>query len=59
MASRSEVKTVSSAVMSTSPPELNRDGDVADFEKLLSDLSAAFIRVPVEEIDREIERWLQ
>jgi hypothetical protein len=30
-----------------------------DFEKLLSELSAAFIRVSVEEIDGEIERWLQ
>jgi signal transduction histidine kinase len=31
----------------------------ADFEKLLSDLSAAFIRISVEEIDGEIEQWLQ
>jgi signal transduction histidine kinase len=31
----------------------------ADFEKLLSDLSASFVRVPVEEIDAEIERWLE
>jgi len=30
-----------------------------DFEKLLSDLSASFVRVPVEEIDNEIERWLE
>ena len=30
-----------------------------DFERLLSALSAAFIRVSVEEIDNEIERWLQ
>jgi two-component system sensor kinase FixL len=30
-----------------------------DFERLLSALSAAFIRVSVEEIDSEIERWLQ
>jgi signal transduction histidine kinase len=29
------------------------------FEKLLSDLSASFIRVSVEEIDSEIERWLK
>src|SRR5579863_9868068 len=31
----------------------------ADFEKQLSDLSASFVRVPVEEIDNEIERWLE
>ncbi len=31
----------------------------AGFEKLLSELSAAFIRVSVEEIDAEIERWLE
>lgn len=30
-----------------------------DFEKLLSDLSASFVRVPVEKIDQEIERWLE
>jgi len=30
-----------------------------DFEKLLSDLSASLIRVPVAEIDSEIERWLE
>ena len=30
-----------------------------DFEELLGDLSAAFVRVSVDEIDREIERWLE
>ena len=30
-----------------------------NFEKLLADLSASFVRVSVEEIDREIERWIQ
>ncbi len=30
-----------------------------DFEKLLADLSANFIRASVEEIDNEIERWLR
>jgi signal transduction histidine kinase len=30
-----------------------------DFEALLSDLSAAFVRVAVDEIDREIEHWLE
>ncbi len=28
------------------------------FETLLSDLSAAFINLPVDELDQEIERWL-
>jgi signal transduction histidine kinase len=41
------------------PTELPSGLGGADFEKLLSDLSAAFIRVSVEEIDSEIERWLQ
>ena len=31
----------------------------ADFEKLLSDFSAALVRVSVAEIDNEIERWLE
>jgi signal transduction histidine kinase len=30
-----------------------------DFEALLSDLSAAFVRVSVDQIDNEIERWLE
>lgn len=32
---------------------------MVDFEELLSDLSAAFVRVSVEDIDREVERWLE
>jgi len=39
--------------------EFARDPHVADFEKLLSDLSASFIRVSAEEVDAEIDRWLQ
>ena len=31
----------------------------ADFEELLSDLSAAFVRVSVDEIDNEVERCLE
>ncbi|MGA6971092.1 MAG: hypothetical protein WBY93_05635 [Candidatus Binatus sp.] len=42
-----------------SPAKSTRDQQVADFEKLLSDLSATFIRVSVEQVDAEIERWLQ
>ena len=30
-----------------------------DFEQLLGDLSAAFVRVSVDQIDDEIERWLE
>ena len=33
--------------------------EAADFERLLSDLSASLIRVSVAEIDSEIERWLE
>jgi hypothetical protein len=29
-----------------------------DFEELLSDLSAAFVSVSVDQLDNEIERWL-
>jgi len=35
------------------------DGATGDFEELLSDLSAAFVRVSIEEIDCEIEQWLE
>ena len=45
------------AAVSSSPA--TRIRQPVDFEKLLSDLSSAFIRVSVEEIDHEIERWLQ
>jgi hypothetical protein len=59
MANRTEEETVSTVVASAWPAEVPRDPEVSDFEKLLSDLAAAFIRVSVEDIDREIERWLQ
>jgi signal transduction histidine kinase len=59
MASRSE-ETENGAVIATAlPADVTRNPGAVDFEKLLSDLSAAFIRVSVEEIDREIERWLE
>ncbi len=45
--------------MTASPAEVSRNSGVVDFENLLGDLSAAFVRVSVEEIDGEIERWLQ
>lgn len=45
------------ATVSSSP--VTRIRQSVDFEKLLSDLSSAFIRVSVQEIDSEIESWLQ
>jgi|GEM_PF-2018803 len=33
--------------------------DRIDFDKMVSDLSASFVRVPVHEIDMEIEKWLR
>jgi signal transduction histidine kinase len=60
MVGRSQETENGGAVIATaSPNEVTQKPEVVDFEKLLSDLSAAFIRVSVEEIDREIERWLQ
>ena len=38
---------------------VNLQSSYDNFEKLLGDLSTSFVRVSVEEIDREIERWLQ
>jgi len=34
-------------------------GDVSDFQALVASLSAAFVRVPAREVDREIDRWLE
>jgi hypothetical protein len=42
-----------------SPAGVARDPEAVDFEKLLGDLSASFIRVSLEEIETEMERWLQ
>src|SRR6202030_1640218 len=47
------------AVATASPAEITRASELVDFEKLLAELSAAFIRVSAEEVDAEIERWLQ
>jgi signal transduction histidine kinase len=35
------------------------DAAAVDFEKLLADLSTVFVRASVDEIDGEIERWLE
>ena len=58
MASRFEAENAG-AVVATPPAAVTRNSGVVDFEKLLGDLSASFIRASVEEIDYEIERWLQ
>ncbi len=58
MVGRSEEENGRAVVATAALTEVTRSLEVVDFEKLLSDLSAAFIRVAVEEIDREIERWL-
>ena len=59
MVGRSERTEDGADVMTASPAEVSRNSGVVDFENLLGDLSAAFVRVSVEEIDGEIERWLQ
>jgi len=58
MVGRSE-ETENGTVTTASPDEVTRNLEVVDFEKLLADLSAAFVRVSVEDIDAEIERWLE
>jgi signal transduction histidine kinase len=59
MVGRSEGTENGADPTTASPAEGSRKPEVVDFEKLLSDLSAAFIRVSAEEVDAEIERWLQ
>jgi signal transduction histidine kinase len=48
-----------SVVATASSAEITRNSEFVDFEKLLADLSAAFIRVSAEEVDAEVERWLR
>jgi signal transduction histidine kinase len=50
---------IRATVETASPADVTRNAGVVDFEKLLGGLSASFIRVSVEEIDSEIERWLE
>jgi len=54
-----ETEKAGAVLAISSPAEVTRNSEVADFEQLLGDLSAAFIRVSVEEVDAEIERCLQ
>ncbi len=59
MVSRSGDENGRPAVATVSPAEITPYSELVDFEKLLADLSAAFIRVSAEEVDAEIERWLE
>jgi signal transduction histidine kinase len=59
MASRSEEIENGAGVAIASSADVARNPEAVHFEQLLSDLSAAFIRVSVEEVDAEIERWLR
>src|SRR5271170_3656523 len=59
MVTRSGEENGRSAVATASPAEITRNSELVDFEKLLGDLSAAFIRVSAEGVDAEIERWLR
>jgi signal transduction histidine kinase len=59
MVSRSGEENGRAAAATVSPAEITPYSELVDFEKLLADLSAAFIRVSAEEVDAEIERWLE
>jgi signal transduction histidine kinase len=59
MVSRFGEENGRAAAATTSPAGIGRSAESVDFEKLLADLSAAFIRVPAEKVDAEIERWLE
>lgn len=59
MATRFRDKNRLAGVAIVPPLESAGDSELVDFEKLLADLSAAFIRVSGEEVDAEIERWLE
>jgi signal transduction histidine kinase len=54
-----ETKNGGAFVTAASPVAVTRNPEVDDFEKLLSDLSATFVRVSVQDIDAEIERCLR
>ncbi len=54
-----KAEKVGTSPATASPPSLRQNSEVANFEKLLGDLSAAFIRASAEEVDSEIERWLE
>jgi len=59
MINRSGEENGRAVVATASPAEIARNSELVDFEELLSDLSAAFIRVSAEQVDAEIDRCLQ
>lgn len=59
MGNRSREENGRAVVETASPVKIAGNSESVDFEKLLSDLSAAFIRVSAEGVDAEVERWLQ
>jgi hypothetical protein len=59
MSSRPGQENARAVVATASPTEVVRNSELVDFEKLLADLSAAFIRTSAEKVDAEIERWLE
>jgi signal transduction histidine kinase len=58
MIGRSEGTKNGTVVATASLAEVTRNAEVDAFEKLLSDLSATFVRISVQDIDAEIERCL-
>jgi signal transduction histidine kinase len=56
--SSEKAEKTAGTVEGTSPAFVAREPEAVDFERLLADLSANFVRVSVEEIDAEMERWL-
>jgi signal transduction histidine kinase len=59
MVNRAGEGNVGVVLLAAPPARVPRSPEAVDFEKLLSDLSASFIRVPAEKVDGEIERCLQ
>ena len=53
-----ETRNGGAVVVAASHTAVVRNPEVENFEKLLSDLSATFVRVSVRDIDSEIERCL-
>jgi signal transduction histidine kinase len=59
VSSSQKAENVGTSRETASSPQFTRNPHVMDFEKLLGELSADFIRASAEEIDDEIERWLR
>lgn len=59
MVIRSEEHPIGAVSTDAAGREVTREPVGTDFEKILGDLSASFVRISVDDIDSEIERWLQ